>query len=321
MSEIESFVSTDADESTSPDSERPAFEDFDRTLESAPQVAEIQPDAASGSIHDPSGDEGPTRNYDNWPAPVALIDRLAQFQRHELGRAWADEVRSLVDQLAELRIDDAAAMELLGGLRVLTQQASSGQSKLRAADERDLEQLQLDLLRRVDLWEKAAQATGSELVSLRAIDADSAMQQALAKTAALLAKAPVGDTWHNYLMLARLNELARDVSDDAMAERQRTARIVLARLADPRLTSSAEAGHCRAAAGGAQTTPEPLDRRTTPPRRVAIHRRGLRAGAGYFARPDAGGAVGAVAPLCAMPPKSAWAASLPGSIAMQTCGL
>jgi hypothetical protein len=64
------------------------------------------------------------------------------------------------------------------------------------------------------------------------------MQHALVSIGEVLAGAPVGVTWRDFLMLSRLNELARDTSDEAMAERSRVAQIVLARMADPRLTSA-----------------------------------------------------------------------------------
>jgi hypothetical protein len=230
----ESFVSTNVNPSTVTDVEGPDSQELNPLAESAPQVADID-EQASTSIRDAS-DEDLARNYDNWPLPVSLIDRLEQFQMRESTRPWADKVRSLVDQLARLRIEDSAGMELLARLRAMSQQVSTAEETLPADDGRDLEQLQLDFLRRVALWETVAQATGTEPVSLRAIDADSQMQQALVNISTMLAKAPVGETWRDFLMLSRLHQLARDTSDDASAERRRVAQIVLARMSHPRVT-------------------------------------------------------------------------------------
>ncbi|HJS07297.1 MAG TPA: hypothetical protein VJ809_06535 [Pirellulales bacterium] len=231
------FVSVDVDESTTDSFDGTSGQDRELFVESAAKARAVE-EEPSVAARDGS-DEVLERNYDNWPLPVALIDRLAQFEELESTRRWARDIRSLVDQLASLRLEDSAATTVLARLRVMgEQQQPVAEKMLAAAEERDLEQLQLDLQRRVALWEKAAQASGAELVAMTATEADTQMQQALVKIAEMLDRAPVGDTWRNFLMLTRLNQLARDTSDDALPERRHVAEIVLARMADSRLTSA-----------------------------------------------------------------------------------
>jgi hypothetical protein len=231
---IESFVSTENQYAESADAGALEPADLDQGTDDGPEVLDTQRQPSISS-RDDSGREDLARNYDNWPLPVALIDGLENFENQRATGHWAKEIRSLVDQLCRLRIQDSAAMDVLGRLRATTARTSTVEESLSEADKRELEQLQLDLLRRVDLWEKAATAGSAELVSLQAAAADSRMEQALGNISVVLARAPVGETWRNFLMLGRLNELTRD--NGGSAERRRVAAIVLARMADPRLSS------------------------------------------------------------------------------------
>jgi hypothetical protein len=84
-------------------------------------------------------------NFERWPAPYALIERLKRLARHDGGREWAADVCTLIDRLGEVRVDDPAATELLSELRSKAGEVAALQ--LGPHWQRDFERAQLDLIR------------------------------------------------------------------------------------------------------------------------------------------------------------------------------
>ncbi|MEX2137947.1 MAG: hypothetical protein WD894_01710 [Pirellulales bacterium] len=202
----------------------------------APQVA-TESDASDELVSEPAdelaGDDA-APNYDNWPLPHALIERLKRLGQHKASRTWSADVRSLMDRLGGVRVDDPAATDLLRDLRAKAVTVSTLEAF--APAQREFESAQLDLVRRLDLWEQAAAAARQQFVLQDSPAVDASMRNALTKVAALVESAPIGNTWSEYLLLDRIDRLADDTSDEATAERHRVAQTVLARMTDARLT-------------------------------------------------------------------------------------
>ncbi len=177
----------------------------------------------------PAAEEETSPDYELWPLPYALIDRLKRLEQNPPTRAWSIAVRSTIDRLKSLRIDEPAAAEVLQSLRNDAQAAST--DRLPAPAQREFERARLDLARRLDLWEHAAAAAArQQFVDQTAASVDERMRSALAAVSELVAAAPVGQTWREYLMLVPIGQLASRTDHETADERRRLASMVLARM-------------------------------------------------------------------------------------------
>jgi hypothetical protein len=244
-----SFVSLDG--ATAPDrdaqddeghDELPSDEESALTGEShiatEPSPRQVAKSAAPAT--GPEIDGEPSPDYDHWPLPVALFKRLERLDQDPATHAWATNVRATIDRLKLMRIDDRPAKNILQDLRQHVQAAPLGD--MPAATQREFERAKLDLVRRLDLWEQAAAAaTHQQFIAQAGGARDERMHGAASAVAELVAAAPVGQTWREYLMLERIGQLSAAVDPNTAEERRRLASTVLARMHDDRLSQAQRA--------------------------------------------------------------------------------
>jgi hypothetical protein len=207
----------------------------DATSAAAEQAVQPSPDVevqAPDEPADESGDAAP--DFNNWPYPEALTSALEELAEHAETRQWASATHDLFDRLATMQIDDEVAIDLLGRLRQAAKQPMTvGTPKPLV---RLMERTQLDLLRRVALWQLAAVAARQPIALEDGVMADAAMLAGLRSVDQIVAAAPVGQTWREYLLLERAAQLAAADNEQVIGQRRDTAQRILSRMNHPRLT-------------------------------------------------------------------------------------
>jgi hypothetical protein len=196
------------------------------------------PEAPPGLDEQPAVEDQQVRDHTRWPLARALIEELEPLAHIPQLAQWAARVEADLVRLAELPIERAESSALLTELRELADGVPT--EELSAATTYELTLARLALLRRLDVWEQAGQIEidTEHFVSIGSDDwvIDQAMRSAVASVDAMTRTSPRGEGWRTYLMLSSLDELSRQGGDEATANRQRTAKRVLARISSNRLS-------------------------------------------------------------------------------------
>lgn len=187
---------------------------------------------------DEAGSDDAEPNYAHWPVIETLAERLARLKPHEECAAWTGSVTVLLDQLSQLSIEDPRSRNLLGELRSVAGNTRSYADRLPRHAYHELQLARLELLRRLDIWQRIDPQSSLlvQPVSADTAAVDASMQTTLDDIRELLSTSAAGETWRNYLMLNTLDRLAMLASEEAASERRRIGRLVLARLESSQLS-------------------------------------------------------------------------------------
>lgn len=172
--------------------------------------------------------------------PTNLIDQLNSLQPGTPGAAWAADVLA---RLEPLTAEPAPAVEsrqpTLAELRLLAQQGAAAAVQVAdPAEQSAWIRAALALDRRLPVWELLLDPRAAELVDRPAPPADeAALMESLHEVATLTAGSEEGAKWRDYLRLDDLAGLTSVGGDDYVEVRRATARDVLIRTADPRLSA------------------------------------------------------------------------------------
>ncbi len=171
--------------------------------------------AGNIGLNAPTPAPTPVELSENWPLASELIARCGTLRQDGSTQLWANQTIALLETLSTKQLQDPAGRELLVGLRQLANHATSMLARLgNVTDEAlPLRRVQFDLLRRLELWEAAAQRS-AEVGPWASCIVPSAERdtRVLKPTQVLLdylATDPAGDNWKSYLQVDQVHDLSR----------------------------------------------------------------------------------------------------------------
>lgn len=172
--------------------------------------------------------------------PTTLMDQLLALEADTPAGQWAADVLTRIEPL---NVEPAPIVEswqpTLAELRRLAQDgASQAMQVADPAEQSAWVRAALALDRRLPVWELLLDPRAADLVDRAAPQADeSLLLECLHEIATLTAGSAEGSNWRTYLRLDDLAGLTSIGGDDYVEARRATARDVLIRMADPRLTT------------------------------------------------------------------------------------
>ncbi len=171
----------------------------------------------------------------DWVVPQALLERLAQLQRHAACRDWA---RATAERVKQLGGDESAAREAISALQAHTQTAETLAASLGNREvASELRRARYAVLRHVALWNGLAQLQANSRGAIPvAVYRTNDLIPSLRRVADTLKGSPYEAGWRDYLLLAALEDTALQVSQsDGNAA---LARRVLRRIESPALNEA-----------------------------------------------------------------------------------
>jgi hypothetical protein len=200
--------------------------DLTNLSQSLPSRAAAPTDAASAV------DDNYLAAFQSWPDATALQQALNELESGapQLS-AWTGQVRSQLNQLHGLaQLEDSAAAAILGRLERLAADGEPLEANLPELNQAQLRRVCYAVQRRCAVWRPVhtlAVEQASAPLYVNVLDAVPVLKEVERR----LADHPQRESWHNFLMLAKLQKIANESWVTDATVRRETARSVLRRLA------------------------------------------------------------------------------------------
>lgn len=200
--------------------------------ESGPQVPS-RPRTVSRSLDPPSAKEQLRR----WPYPENVVEQLRRLVDSSLAGEWAARTIELIDRL--YGCDDNDDRLSFYYLAELERQVDRAVDLVDPADSRqtwsDVMRARYALHRRVELWRMVQEVHTGDFVWANGDEQQ--LRNSLQNLSTLLADSPNRVGWKDYLLFDEMSRLWQDAPTNT-DDRCRTARLVLERLANPKLNGA-----------------------------------------------------------------------------------
>jgi hypothetical protein len=189
------------------------------------------------------GAEGGQSGNPHWTVAPRLRTAIDELTRREATAKWAGAIARVLDELTSLpRGEPAQLKRLFAELRRLARQGELLAARLtgpQADLASNVTRVQYALVRRLDVWENLTERPTKmpvESTARTGLGSSAAMHASLDAIDAMTHGREGGEAWREFLMVARLRQLAGRTERDE--EHQRVARELLARLTSEKLTSA-----------------------------------------------------------------------------------